>query len=112
MVRPIMSHKVLFYLDLKVSAVRRKLSRLMDKSSGPDVRHTWGLKSHPFIVCVTLASSLTSPSLSFTYKMGINRCQRIQWENTHRGPTPWPALSSRGVFYLKGSDGGCNPSRF
>lgn len=68
-VRPVRSMNVLFYLDLKVFVVKRRLSRLMDRSSGAGVRHAWGLKSHPFTARGTLASSVTSPSL--IYKMGM-----------------------------------------
>lgn len=68
---------------------------LMSDTHGPHVTS---------ICCVvggrgrTLASFLTSPSLSFICEMGINGSQRIQWGKTHTGPTQ----SGSGSFYLKG----------
>lgn len=62
---------MLFYLDLHVFAVKKGLSRLMEKSSGTDVRHTWVSKSCSLFACGTLASYLTAPSLSFICTMGI-----------------------------------------
>lgn len=94
---------MLFYWDLDVFAVKRKRLRLMDESSGPDVRHTRASR-HIHLLRGgrgggrTLASFLTSPSLSFICEMGINRSQRIQWGKTHTGPTQ----SGSGSFYLKG----------
>lgn len=43
----------------------------MHQSPGSDVRPTLALKTYPFIACGTLATNLTSLSLSYICKMGV-----------------------------------------
>lgn len=104
---------MLFYLDLHVFAVKKGLSRLMEKSSGTDVRHTWGLKVMLAFCMWDLGQLLNCSESQFYLYYGDKTSLRgLNGSHTCSSNSgQYWALSSRGSFPVRGNES-CSPSKF
>lgn len=105
--------KMLFYLALHVFAVKKRLSRLMEKRSGTDVRHTWGLKVTLAFCMWDLGQLLNCSESQFYLYYGIKPVSEdYMGSHTYSANSGqhW-ALSSSGSFPVRGNES-CNPSEF
>lgn len=91
---------MLFYLDLHVFAVKKGLSRLMEKSSGTDVRHTWGLKVMLAFCMWDLGQLLNCSESQFYLYYGDKTSLRGLNGITHMQLQQRPVLSTEQPWFL------------